>query len=186
MRKLFAFEMVSLDGRYEGQNHDLSWHNAKNEEFDRLQAENLVSTDAILMGRRTFELMRTYWPTEQASADDPEMARFMNDTAKFVVSHDPYEPGWTNTASIHGDQAMEHVRQLKSQDGQDIVVLGSSNLCGSLLGARLMDQLRVMVNPVVLGVGTPLLDGLTERIGLRLISTRAYESGNVLLTYTPA
>lgn len=186
MRKLFAFEMVSLDGRYEGQNHDLSWHNATNEEFDRLQAENLVSTDAILMGRRTFELMRRYWPTLQARSDDSETARFMNATAKIVVSSKPYEPGWTNTASIHGDQAMEHVRQLKSQDGQDIVVLGSSNLCVSLLGARLMDELRIMVNPVALGAGTPLFDGLPERIDLRLKSTRAYESGNVLLTYTPA
>lgn len=89
MRKIVLFMMVSLDGYFEGEDHDLSWHNAKNEEFKRLEAENAVTTDTILMGRVTYELMRNFWPSEMAASMDPVTAKFMNETKKYVVSHGP-------------------------------------------------------------------------------------------------
>ncbi len=182
MRKIVLFMMVSLDGYFEGEDHDLSWHNAKNEEFKRLEAENAVTTDTILMGRVTYELMRNFWPSEMAASMDPVTAKFMNETRKYVVSHGPYEPGWQNAEAIHGDVMIE-VRRLKAREGKDIAVFGSNILAVSLIEAGLMDEARIMVNPVALGAGTLIFMGLQRRIDLKRTGVRSYESGNVLLTY---
>lgn len=176
--------MVSLDGYFEGLGHDLSWHNAKNEEFKRLQAKHAVESDAILMGRTTYELMASFWPTPMAKEMDAETAKFMNETRKFVVSHAAFEPGWQNVSVLHGDVSAQ-IRKLKEKPGQEIALLGSNKLCVSLMADGLVDEFRIMVNPVVLGDGTSLFAGLTQRPHFILIKTRKYASGNVLLTYRP-
>jgi dihydrofolate reductase len=182
MRKLFLFMMTSLDGYFEGPNHDISWHNAKNEEFRRLSGENLVKSDAILMGKRTYELMAGFWPTPRAYKMDPETAAFMNDTPKYVATHKQFDPGWKNVTVIHRDVA-RRVLAIKKQRGGEIALLGSNRLCTSLMAKGLVDEFRIMVNPVALGAGTPLFEGLEKRSGLRLARVREFKSGNVMLTY---
>jgi dihydrofolate reductase len=182
MRKLFVFMMVSLDGYFEGLGHDLSWHNAKHEEFKRLEAEHKVESDAILMGHATYDLMAKFWPTPTALEADPETAKFMNETPKFVVSHKPFEPGWHNVAVIHVD-VLNRIQTLKNQPGKSIALLGSNRLCVSLMEEGLVDEFRIMVNPVALGAGTPLFSGLKKQTNFKLIAVRKYSSGNVLLTY---
>ncbi len=176
--------MVSLDGYFEGKDHDLSWHNAKNEEFKRLEAEHAVTTDAILMGRVTYEMMRNFWPSDMAIEMDPVTAKFINETKKYVVSHDSYDPGWQNAESISGNVEAS-IQRLKESEGGDIAIFGSNTLAVSLIEAGLLDELRIMVNPVTLGAGRSLFEGLQRRIDYKCTGTRSYKSGNVLLTYHP-
>lgn len=184
MRKLYLFMMMSLDGYFEGPNHDLSWHNAKNEEFKRLEAEHIIETDTIVMGHMTYDLMASFWPTEQAKKEDPETAEFMNETKKYVIAHKAFDPGWKNVAVIT-ENVVERIRELKNMEGKNIVILGSNNLCLNLMEAGLVDELRIMVNPVVLGQGTQLFKLIRNKVNLELIDARRYKSGNVLLCYRP-
>jgi len=184
MRKIFLFMMVSLDGYFEGPNHDLSWHNAKNEEFKRLEAEHKVESDAILLGHTTYDLMASFWPTPEALRSDPKTAKFMNETPKFVVSHKPFEPGWKNVSVIYGD-VIGQIKALKEKSGKDIALFGSNMLCVSLMEAGLVDGFRIMVNPVAIGMGTPLFVGLKKHTNFKLDSVRKFKSGNVLLYYRP-
>lgn len=174
--------MVSVDGYFEGINHDLSWHNAKNEEFKRLAAQHAVESDAILMGYTTFQLMRDFWPTKHAYDTEPATAKFMNETQKYVVSHSNFEPGWNKVTVIHTD-VFNTIRTLKSQNGKNIALLGSNNLCVSLMKQNLVDEFRIMVNPVAIGAGTPLFYGFDNRYPLTLAEVRKYNSGNVMMRY---
>ncbi len=182
MRKLFLFMMVSLDGYFEGEGHDLSWHNAKNEEFKRLVKAQNVRTDAILMGHNTYRLMASYWSAPMGMKDDPQTARFMTATPKFVAARRPFAPGWKNVTVLDGN-ATAKVKALKRTKGGDIAMFGSNKLCVGLMAAGLVDECRLMVNPVALGGGTPLFDGIKKPPRFKLAGCRTYRSGNVMLTY---
>ena len=172
MRTTYLFMMVSLDGFFEGPDHDLSWHNA-DEEFDRFTIDQLNETDTILFGRRTYEMMAAFWPSEAAAAADPETARRMNDTPKVVFSKTLGKADWQNTRLVR-DGLRETVEDLKRRPGKDIAVFGSSDLSVSLLQMGLLDELRLMVNPVVLGDGKRLFEGIRDRLALTLMSTRTF------------
>jgi dihydrofolate reductase len=182
MSVIFVFMNVSLDGYMEGPGHDISWAHGDSEPFARDEGR-LV--EAILFGRRTFELMRQFWPGEQARQIAPETARFMNEKPKYVASHSSFEPGWAGATVFHKD-AIAQIRELKALTAGRIAVFGSNTLSASLLDAGLLDELHVIVNPVLLGEGTPLLRGLQRRAELRLVSAEAQASGGVLLKYARA
>lgn len=167
--------MVSLDGYFEGQGHDLSWHNV-DEEFVSFADRQLDEADTLVFGRKTYEMMAAYWPNEPAG--DSTAAR-MNALQKVVFSHDPMDVEWGNTVS--SSDLVAKITDLKSQSGKDIAVLGSSHLGKEMLEAGLLDEVRIMVNPVFIGNGSTLFDGLSKK--LKLTSTRTFENGNVLLTY---
>lgn len=182
MRSLYLFMMISLDGYFEGPDHDLSWHNV-DAEFNGFATKQLAETGTLLFGKRTYELMAGYWPTPQGSEDDLEVARFMNGMEKFVFSHDPYKADWEHTTAVTGKAAVDAVRRLKAAEGRDIAIFGSNNLCVSLMEEGLVDEFRIMINPVAIGKGTPLFTGLSKKIPLTLIKTKEFKSGNVLHTY---
>jgi dihydrofolate reductase len=182
MRKICLFMMASVDGYFEGPNHDLSWHNVDAEFNDFAHEQNIGPFGTILLGHRTYDLMASVWPTPQGMAVDPETARFMNETSKIVAARVPFAAEWQNTAVISGDVVHE-IEKLKAQPGKDMVMFGSNMLCVSLMERGLVDEFRVMVNPVALGAGTPLFAGLSKRINLQLIRIREFKSGNVLHRY---
>lgn len=179
MRHMFAFVMVSADGRFEGPDGDLGWHNA-DAEFEEFAAAQLRRVRTLMLGRRTYEFFADYWPTPEAAAASPETARLMNGTEKAVVSETLQEASWGPARVLKA----RDVRALKEGEGGDIALLASDRLTASLLHSGLVDELRVMVNPVVLGTGRPLLLG-APRTALTLLDTRVFASGNVLLTYRP-
>ena len=174
--------MVSVDGYFEGVNHDLSWHTVDAEFNAFAEEQNIGSVDLLLFGHRTYDLMASWWPTEQGMADDPEIAQFMNTTAKIVVSHDAFQPAWENTR-VMSENVFDEIEKLKTLSGKDIALFGSNNLCVSLMGAGLVDEFRIMVNPVALGVGTPLFAGLSKKMKFKLLKTREFKSGNILHYY---
>ena len=109
----------------------------------------------------------------------------MNEQRKVVVSHQSFEPGWNNVTVICDDVAGE-VKKLKAQPGKDIIILGSNNLCVSLMQEGLIDEFQIVVNPVVLAEGTTLFEGLPADAELRLTGTRQFKNGTILLTFEPA
>jgi len=183
MRTLYLFNFVTLDGFFDGRNGDLSWHNV-DDEFHEFAIDQLNETDMILFGRITYQMMAAYWPKETSMKVDPIVAGKMNSLPKIVFSRTLEKVEWNNTLLIKENAAAE-VSKLKEQSGKDIAILGSSNLAVSLMKLNQIDELRIMINPVALGSGVPLFEGGNNRIRLKLLRSRTFKSGNVLVCYTP-
>jgi len=183
MRKLFVFDMVTLDGYFEGPNQDISWHNV-DEEFNEFAINQLKEVDTLLFGRVTYKLMASYWPTDSAIQDDPVVAGLMNGLPKIVFSKTLDFVEWNN-ATLVKDNVAEEVSRLKQKPGKDIAIFGSSDLAVTLAEHNLIDEYRIIVNPVFLGDGKPLLQGIKNKVNLKLLKARTFKSGNVLLYYMP-
>ncbi len=183
MRKIFAFILTSLDGYHETSNGELFWHNVDTEFLDFALAQ-LDEADTLLFGRKTYEHMAAFWPTEAGLRADPAVASRMNSFDKIVVSRTLTDPAW-GPVTVLMDDVPAQLAKIKEQPGRDIALIGSSELTGGLLGSGVVDEIRIMVNPVVLGSGHPVLAGARETT-LELLRIRQFVSGNVLLTYGPS
>jgi dihydrofolate reductase len=178
MRKIFLFMNVSLDGYYEGPNHDISgFHN----DFDAFSADASQEVDTLLFGHKTYEMMK-FWSTPQGIEMAPEIAKFMNERRKFVASHQDFDPGWKNVTVLSAD-VPGAVKRLKEGPGKTIAMFGSNTLVVSLMQQGLIDEFQIMVNPVAFGTGTSLFKGLPMTAALKLADTHPFKSGAVLLTY---
>jgi dihydrofolate reductase len=184
MRKVILFMLTTLDGYFEGPMQDISWHHV-DAEFNQFAIRQLNHAGALLFGRVTYELMAGYWPTVAATTDDPIVATLMNTLPKIVFSRSLLRADWRNTRLIK-DNFTEEILNLKEQAGKDLFIFGSSDLAVSLVQHGLIDEFRIMVNPLLLGGGKPLFAGLQGRLELRLLKTKIFKSGNVLLYYRPA
>jgi dihydrofolate reductase len=183
MRKLFVFNLVSLDGYFEGPNREIDWHNV-DDEFNEYAIDMLNSVDTLLFGRLTYELMARFWPTPEAIKSDPIVAGKMNSLPKVVFSKTLKKVEWHNT-KLAKEKIEEEIQNMKKQNGKDIALLGSGSVLTELAQRGLIDEYRIMVNPVVLGDGKPLFKGIKDRLKLRLTNTRTFKSGNVLIYYEP-
>lgn len=183
MRNVLFFMLVSLDGYFEGPDGGIDWHRV-DEEFNDFSLEQLNSVDTLLFGRVTYEGMASYWPTPVATANDPIIAGKMNEKPKIVFSRTLEKAEWNKTRLIKDNVAQE-VTKLKQQPGKDLIIFGSSDLAASFAEMGLIDEYRIMVSPVVLGGGKPLFRGIGHRLNLKLVKTRTFGNGNVLLYYQP-
>lgn len=184
MRKLASFLMVTLDGYFEGEKPwDIDWHNV-DEEFNEFAIKQLDATDCLIFGRATYVGMAQYWPSEPAIKDDPIVAAKMNSAPKIVVSRtlEEPEPEWSNTRVVRD---VQELAKLKRKPGKEMLVLGSSVLTTSLIELGLLDELRIIINPVLIGAGNSLSGTAGRPIPLKLLSSHEFRSGNVLLTYEP-
>jgi dihydrofolate reductase len=183
MRKLISFMVVTLDGYYEGPNGEFDWPNV-DDEFYEFSINQLDDIDTLVFGRATYEGMASYWPTPAAREDSPAIAERMNTISKVVVSTTLDAAEWQNTSLVKGDAA-DAISELKRQAGKYLALFGSPQLTVSLLEQSLVDELRVMVHPILLGAGNSLFRTLSDRVPLELRQTTTFSSGNVLLTYRP-
>lgn len=183
MGKLNTFTFISLDGYYKGLNEDISWHRHGAEE-GAFSAESLQVGNTLLFGRRTYELMVSFWPTPMAAEQFPAVAEGMNRAEKIVFSRTLNEARWNNTRFVAGN-LVEEVQRLKERPGVNLTLLGSGSILTQLARAGLVDEYAVMVDPVVLGAGTPLFEGLGQKLELELTGNRVFGSGVVLLNYKP-
>jgi dihydrofolate reductase len=181
MRKVLFFMLISVNGYFEGPDRNINWHNV-DEEFNEFAVEQLNTVDTLLFGRTTYELMAGYWPTPAAIAADPVTAEKMNSLPKIVFSKTLSKVEWQNTRLIKEDYIKE-ISKLKQQPGRDLIIFGSSDLAVTFLQHNLIDEYRIMVNPVVLGGGKPLFKGIKNRFNLKLLRAKTFKSGNVLLYY---
>ncbi|MCI0555596.1 MAG: dihydrofolate reductase family protein, partial [Anaerolineae bacterium] len=146
--------------------------------------EQTSTVDTILFGRKTYEGMASYWPTEAAIKDDPIIAGLMNSLPKIVFSRTLQKAEWNNTRLVKENSA-EEILKLKGQLGKDIAVFGSADLLSTLIQMDLIDEHRIMVNPIVLGRGNPLFKNMNDRRKLQFVNIKTFRSGNVLLYYQP-
>lgn len=153
-----------------------------NDEMEEVNAAGMATTDALLLGRVTYEGLAAYWPNQPGG--DP-MVDHINSVQKFVVSTTLDEVGWNNSTLITENVA-EELTELKRQPGKDITVLGSAQLVRSLLRDGLLDELRLMVHLVVIGGEKCLFGDASERNALELVESETFDTGVVSLTYQPA
>lgn len=181
MSKLYVSNLVTADGYFEGGPWEIDWHNVDAEFF--AQAEDMWKTlGTILFGRKTYEGMAKHWTSEAAVKGDAEVAARMTATPKMVVSRTLKQVEWDHTRLVSD---ISEVAKLKAQSDKDVVIFGSSDLSASLLDAGLIDEIRQIVNPVLLGRGKPMFQGLEHRAKLKLLRTRTFGNGNVMLVYQP-
>lgn len=173
--------MVSLDGFFEGVDHDLSWHNVDTE-FNDFAAKQLDETSTLVFGGKTYKMMADFWPTDFATETDPKTADRMNSYPKIVFSRTLKSASWNNS-ELYSSNVASVLKATKENSTKDIAVLGSSNLCLTLIKEKLLDEIRIMVNPVVLGKGTTLFTGIETPLKLALNTSREFKSGNMLLNY---
>ena len=182
MKKVIAQMSVSIDGYIEGPNREIDWH-IVDDEFNAYAVETLKASEVLIMGRRTYELMAGYWPT--APGNDSVVKEKMNATPKLVFSRTLKRVDWQNSRLATGSVADE-VTRLQRVPGDGLLWVGGSDLAVSFLEEGLMDELRIIVTPVLLGAGKTLFDAIKKRYPLKLLSAKSFESGNVVLTYEPA
>lgn len=186
MRKVIVSEFVSLDGVMEGPGRDDPFELAGwtmpygNQEIGKLKFDELFASDALLLGRVTYQGFAAAWPSMK---DEAGFADRMNSLPKYVVSTTLKKVEWNNSRLIKGNIA-EQVSKLKQQPGQDILIGGSGKLVHTLIQHDLIDEYRLLVYPVVLGSGKRLFkDG--SNATLKLVETKTFSSGVVLLRYQP-
>jgi dihydrofolate reductase len=179
VRKVVAAELVSVDGIMESPER---WAFAySNDEMEEANASGMAASDALLMGRVTYEGMVAYWPNQPGGTP---MVDYINSAPKYVVSTTLEEPlEWNNSTLIDGNEFAEEIAELKRQSGKDITILGSGALVRSLLREGLLDELRLMVHPIVLGGGKRLFDGGDDRKPLELLDSRKFGTGVLFITY---
>ncbi len=181
MRKVVAAEFLSLDGVMESPD---KWHFPYfNEEMGQAVGEGFAASDAMLMGRVNYEEWAAFWP--QQDPEENPVAGHMNGARKYVVSTTLEEPlGWDNSTLIKENVA-EEIAGLKRQPGKDITILGSATLVRSLLRDGLLNELRLMVFPVVLGAGKRLFGETSDKKRLRLTDSKVVGDGIAILVYEP-
>lgn len=183
MKKLRVFESISIDGYFTDANDDIAWAHAGRDdpEFTKWIGSNASGGGELLFGRKTYEMMVAFWPTPAAAEQMPEVAKGMNAAKKYVASR-TIRPEWKNTQLLPGE-LVEAVRALKHGDGPGITVLGSGSVVAQLAEAGLVDEYQLVILPIALGAGRTLF---TARHELRRVDHRAFDCGNVVVTYAPA
>ena len=180
VRKVVAVELASVDGVIEAPEE---WaFSYSNDEMEEANASGMAASDALLLGRVTYEALAAFWPHQPGGTP---MVDYINSVPKFVVSETLEEPlEWNNSTLIEGNVA-EEITQLKRQPGKDITVLGSGVLVRSLLRDGLLDELRLMVHPIVLGGGKRLFEEGGDQKALELVDSKTFGTGVLYLTYRP-
>jgi dihydrofolate reductase len=180
MRKIVAGLFLSLDGVMEAPE---TWHFPYfNDEMGEAVAAQMAAADTMLLGRRTYEEFAAYWADK---GSDVDFADVINNTPKLVASSTLRSVDWQNSTLIEGNVA-DALRRLKEQPGKDISITGSATLVRSLLRDNLLDELRLLVHPIVVGSGRRLFQGDGDRVPLKLVDARTFTTGVLYLTYVPA
>jgi len=177
MRKVIVSMMVSLDGFIEAPEHDINWH-IWDDEMGSYMMDFMQQVDTFLYGRVSYELMLQYWPDAKGPFADR-----MNETRKIVFSRTLSSVSWN--AILIKDDIPGKINELKQQPGKDMVLFAGADILSTFTRHDLVDEYRLMVNPVVLGKGTPYFKNMEQQLKLTLTGSRSFSCGNVLLCYAP-
>jgi dihydrofolate reductase len=188
MSKIIVYNFITVDGYFSGPNGELNWHQY-DEEMGQLSKEQMKTFSALIFGRTTYEMMAGYWPTTEA-ASEPDVAQALNNLPKLVFSSSMEQvadgPVWKNV-KVFSDIDPQVVQSWKSQypDG-DIAIFGSGSIVQQFTKLGLIDEYRLMVNPLILGKGKLLFQDVDQMMDLKLVRTKQYKNGNVFLVYQKA
>jgi dihydrofolate reductase len=190
MAKLVAFTYVSLDGYFAGPRGEIDWFKAigKDDEYESYTHRQSSSGGALIFGRTTYEMMKSYWPTAPARKADPEMAAAVNENPKIVFSKKLNEadegPHWKNVTLLHDIEASD-IRKRKGAATKGFTILGSGSIVRQLARLGLVDEYSLVVVPLLLGAGKPLFDDF-EKTRLELAESKSFRNGLLVLRYRPA
>ena len=184
MTKLVVYNAMSLDGYFTDANGDISWAHKRDPEWQAFVSENASGGGQLLFRRVTYNLMASFWPTPLAAQSNPIVVERMNSLRKFVFSTTLEKVAWNNTTLLKGDLSME-VRKLKQEPGPNIVIMGSGSIVAQLADAGLIDEYQIVLNPLVVGSGRTLFEGVKRKLPMKLARSRAFGNGNVVLFYEP-
>jgi dihydrofolate reductase len=189
MRKIISFMHISLDGFVAGPNGEMDWIKVDEEIFDHV-AKRIGEGDIALYGRKTYEMMQSYWPTAgdepTASKHDIEHSKWYKKVHKVVLSKTIKEAGLNNTTVIRDNLAgrINEIKQSGKGMSNDILLFGSPTATHSLIHQNLIDGYWLFVNPIVLGRGIPLFTDIKDKIKLNLVTTQQFTNGVTELNYT--
>jgi dihydrofolate reductase len=184
MQRVMVFNNVSVDGYIADDKGDMSWARNDDAEWNEFVQGNARGDGMLMFGRKTYDLMVSFWPTPAAIAMMPEVAEKMNSAKKVVFSKSMKRVEWKNTTLVKGDP-VEAVRKMKGEAGEGMVIFGSGTIVAQLAGAGLIDEYQIAVIPVALGAGKTMFEGLERRLKLKLTKHRVFGNGSVLLHYEP-
>jgi dihydrofolate reductase len=196
-RKIVAFDRISADGYFSAADGALDWA-VPDADLDKGAAGKLGDSDAMLFGRRTYDMFESFWPhvlKDPATAPDPHnpgrhtpemraLAGWINSAKKIVFSTTRTEVSWTNS-ELRSDIVPREIEALKAQAGKTIMLFGSGSVVSRLSELGLIDEYQLVVCPVLLGGGRPLVNGMAGRVSLELLEARPFTSGNVMLRFAP-
>jgi dihydrofolate reductase len=183
MRKLVVSEWVTLDGVFDADSMDQWFNPYHSDDRAKYIQETILASDAILLGDVTYEMLAPYW----SSLRNNEMgiAGRLNSAPKYVVSSTPLKAKWNNSTLIK-ENVVEEVTRLKQQPGQDILITGSGTLVQSLMQTDLIDEYKFLVHPIIMGSGKRFFKERMDTTRLKLVKTKTFNLGVVLLCYQPA
>lgn len=186
MPRLTVFNQISVDGYFTDARNDISWTHPPDDdsEFREFVEENASGAGALLFGRKTYEMMASFWPTPGAAAQFPLVAARMNGRPKVVFSRTLAAAAWNNTRLV-ADGLVEEVRRMKTEGDQDLTILGSGSVVAQLAEAGLIDEYQMLVFPLALGTGRTMFDGMKTRLPLTLTRSREFRDGRMYLVYEP-
>ncbi len=184
MRKLTVFNFTTLNGYFKGPGDDTSWH-SHDEEGSKFAQDALGADGILLFGRKTYDMMASFWPTDNAKQMMPEVAEGMNKSEKIVFSKTLKQATWENTRII-SDNIIEEVRKLKNTPGKDMAILGSGSITTLFAQHGLIDEYQLMIDPLLIGSGSAFCQGLNHVVELKLTQTKIFKSGRILACYAPA
>ncbi|MGE7828733.1 dihydrofolate reductase family protein [Paenibacillus sp. NPDC093718] len=187
MRKLVLFLHSSLDGFVEGPNGemDIGWV-SYDADLEKHAKEILSAADTVIWGRGTYQMMHSYWPSVPSNPSSTQYeldhAEWIDKTTKIVFSTTLENVEWNNSRLVKNN-VKEEIMNLKQQPGRDMVILGSPRFAHYLMELDLIDEYKITVSPVLIGSGLPLFQGLNEKINLKLIENKTFDSGAIGLVY---
>jgi dihydrofolate reductase len=186
LSKLVVFNHVTMDGYFTDPKGDMSFAHRQqpDPEWDAFVANNAGGGGVIVFGRITYEMMASYWPTPVAAQQMPVVAERMNHLPKVVFSRTLDRVSWQNTQLLKSDLLSE-IRRLKREPGPGLTILGSGSIIAQLAPHGVIDEYHIIVNPVILGSGRTMFEGVKDKLPLKLTSTRTFGNGNVLMSYEP-
>lgn len=184
MRKVIASEMISLDGYFSGPDGEIDWF-LWNEEMEKSAIDLISTVDTLLFGRVTYELMVSYWPSASSPTENQIIIDRMNNLPKIVFSKalEKVEWGKWNNVRLIKEVTAEEILKMKTQPGKNMVIYGSGSIVSAFMNLGLIDEYYLLVNPIVLGRGKLLFKDLNDIHKLKLLRTKIFSNGVVLLHY---
>lgn len=183
MGKLNAYLFTSLNGYFESPKGDISWHTHAAEQ-DEYAEDSLKPGNILLFGRVTYQMMVSYWASPAAAQNDPKVAEGMNNSSKIVFSRTLQTVEWKNSRLIK-ENIFEEIQKLKDSSDKDMTILGSGSIVTQFADRGMLDSFQLMIDPVALGSGTPIFQGLQHKLNMKLTHSHVFNNGVVLLDYVP-
>jgi dihydrofolate reductase len=184
MRRVTVFNQISVDGYFTDASGDMSWAHKSDPEWDAFVSGNAQGGGELLFGRKTYQMMESFWPTPAAFEAFPVVAEQMNALPKVVYSRTLDKATWKNTTLVKEDPAAD-VRKRRQSSGRDMLIMGSGTIVSLLTQHGLIDEYQFVIDPIALGGGRSLFEGMKSRLELERTSCRTFDNGNVVVSYRP-